>query len=170
MGIMLIVMVFFISCSSGTENNKSANTVIENKILQKSDGTISLNVEKAELYHDMENPATNTAEWNVLVSKSGRFKVWLSSETKDTTNLQYENSVMLSVLDNRIEGVPEVDRVIKNTNGKFPFLADSFMGELFIQDTGLYHIQVISEKIVPENYSIEDNSRLISVILTPTVN
>lgn len=165
-------VVFFSSCSNGPKTANETVASTENQILQKDDGTISLNVEKADLYHDMDNPSSNTAEWNVVVSKAGRFNVWLSSATKDTTNLRYKNSVMLSVLDNRIEALPEVDKVIQNSNDvAFPyFRADSFMGSLFIQDTGHYNIQVISEKIVPgDEVTQSDNSKLISVLLTPAV-
>ena len=123
--------------------------------MQQEDGTISLKVEKADCYQDEVNPATNTAEWNVVVSKSGRFDVWLSSATKDTTSLNYQNSVLLSILDKRIEAHPEVDKVIHNSSDvSYPyFRADSFLGSLYIQDTGLYNVQIISEKIVPEKIS-----------------
>ena len=82
--------------------------IAENRISQQEDGTISLKVDKADCYQDMVNPSANTAEWNVVVSKSGRFDVWLSSATKDTTNLKYKNSVMLSIHDNRLEAHPDV--------------------------------------------------------------
>lgn len=168
---LVMGVVFFSSCSSNSGPvEQSTSSSEKSEIVQKDDGTISLKVEKADCYHDMDNPASNTAEWNVMVSKAGRFNVWLSSATKDTTNLQYKHSVMLSVLDNRIEALPEIDRVIQNSNDvTFPyFRADSFMGSLFIQDTGHYNIQVISEKIVPENQvSAADNSKIISVLLTP---
>jgi hypothetical protein len=71
------------------------NQIVQNKILQQEDGTISLKVDKADCYQDKVNPSSNTAEWNVRVSKSGRFNVWLSSATKDTTDLKYDNSVKL---------------------------------------------------------------------------
>jgi hypothetical protein len=169
--IMVVGIVFFYSCNNSGGTNENTSVSDENKIVQKDDGTISLKVEKAECYHDMENPATNTAEWNVVVSKTGRYDVWLSSATKDTTDLEYNHSVMLSVLDNRIEALPEVDRVIQNSNDvALPyFRADSFMGSLFIQDTGLYNIQIISEKIVPESKP-NQNSKLISVFFTPVTN
>jgi hypothetical protein len=46
------------------------------------------------------------------------------------------------------------------------------MGSLYIQDTGLYNIQVISEKILPKDSgkgesSAIENSKLLSVFLTP---
>jgi hypothetical protein len=173
MMVMMMGFVVFSSCKN-IRSDVSMEAKTENQILQKDDGTISLNVEKAECYHDMDNPSTNTAEWNVLVSKTGRYNVWLSSATKDTTNLKYKNSVMLSVMDNRIEALPAVDKVVENSSEvSFPyFRADSFIGSLFIQDTGLYNIQVISEKIVPDHYrelSASESSRLISVFFTPAI-
>ena len=162
------------SCGNIGGQKEMKNKVVQNKTLQQKDGTISLKVDNAECYHDMANPASNTAEWNVVVSKSGRFNVWLSSATKDTTNLKYQNSVMLSILDNRLEARPECDKIIHNSSDvAYPyFRADSFMGSLYIQDTGSYNIQVISEKIVPKDYkksesSVSVDSTLISVFLTP---
>lgn len=174
----MLLIVAGITLVSACRNNGQLelknNEVIENRVLQQDDGTISLNVDKAECYHDMVNPSTNTAEWNVVVSKTGRFNVWLSSSTKDTTNLKYNNKVMLSILDNRLEANPKCDKIFLNsTDVSLPyFRADSFMGALYIQDTGLYNIQLISEKLVPKNYPDAetegaDDSRLLSVFLTP---
>ena len=165
---------FFNSCNTSVKSNNAESESAVNRISQQADGTISLKVDKAECYHDKVNPSTNTAEWNVMVSKSGRFNVWLSSATKDTTNLKYEHSVMLSILDNRLESHPGCDKIVQDSKEVvFPyFRADSFMGSLYIQDTGLLNIQLISEKILPENYQktqspLSDDSRLISVFLTP---
>ena len=173
--LMLTVFTLFYSCNNNGEQNEAEKGRIKNKILQQADGSISLNVDKAVCYHDMINPASNTAEWNVLISKSGRFNVWLSSATKDTTDLHYQNSVMLSLFNNRLEAHPECDKVIPNSSDvSYPyFRADSYIGSLYIQDTGLYNIQVISEKIVPEEElnsasSVVENTKLISVFLTPT--
>jgi|ERR1035437_3338328 hypothetical protein len=173
----LLVMsgiVLFYSCKNTSEHKETKIKIAQNKILQQSDGTISLKVDKAECYQDMVNPSSNTAEWNVFVSKSGRFNVWLSSATLDTTNLKYNNSVMLSILDNRIEAHPACDKIIHNSSDvTYPyFRADSFLGSLYIQDTGMYNIQIISEKIVPKDLkkaelSGSDNSKLLSVFLTP---
>jgi hypothetical protein len=170
----IILVTMFSSCGNTSKTTDYTAQAGENSILQEKDGTISLKVEKAALYHDEVNPASNTAEWSVVVSKSGRFNVWLSSATKDTTDLRYKNSVMLSIRENRIEKHPECDKIVQNsTDVSYPyFRADSFMGSLYIQDTGLYNIQVISEKILPKDYNstaakAEDNSKLISVFLTP---
>lgn len=167
-------IAMFCSCNNPSNTTEDRKTSSENKILQQEDGTISLKVDKADCYQDKINPASNTAEWSIVVSKSGRFDVWLSSATKDTTNLQYKNSVMLSIQDNRLEAHPGCDKIFQNSSDvSYPyFRADSFMGSLYIQDTGLYNIQVISEKIVPQNSktngsSDAENSKLISVFLTP---
>ena len=162
------------SCNKSGEKKETDNQLVQNRITQQEDGTISLKVEKADCYHDVANPSTNTAEWNVVVSKSGRFNVWLSSATRDTTNLKYNNAVMLSILDNRLEARPACDKIIHNSaDVSYPyFRADSFMGSLYIQDTGIYNIQVISEKILPDDSkkdvsSASDGSKLLSVFLTP---
>jgi hypothetical protein len=169
---LLIGISLLYSCNN---TNTSNNEYIEpsvNKVEQQADGSIKLYVQKAECYSDKINPSSNTAEWNVFVSKSGRFNVWLSSATIDTINLEYKNKVMLSVQDNRLEAQPEIDKVIINSSDvNYPyFRADSFMGSLYIQDTGLYAVQIISDKIIPENStgaSGNEKTRLLSVSLTP---
>ncbi|MCX6255291.1 MAG: hypothetical protein NTV31_12540 [Bacteroidia bacterium] len=171
---VIIGISFFFSCNTVGEQKETKNRLVQNTILQQKDGTISLKVDKAECYHDTVDPCSNTAEWNVVVSKSGRFNVWLSSATKDTTDLQYQNAVMLSILDDRLEAHPICDKIIQNSSDvAYPyFRADSFMGSLYIQDTGIYNIQVISDKIVPmdsknEGYSVTVNTKLLSVFFTP---
>lgn len=171
---ILCGITFLYSCNHNTERKEVNNATTENKILQQPDGSISLKVDKAECYHDMVNPSSNTAEWNVVISKSGRFNVWLSSATKDTNNLQYNHSVMLSILDNRLEANPECDKIILNSSDvSYPyFRADSFMGSLYIQDTGLLNIQIISDKILPKGYQNKNSSetedtKLLSVFFTP---
>jgi hypothetical protein len=145
-----------------------------NAIKQHEDGTISLTLASADCYSDVNNPSCNTAEWDVVVSKSGRYNVWLSSATKDTNDLRYKNSVMISVQDNRIIARPGCDRIIYNSlDVNYPwFRADSFLGAMFIQDTGVFHIQVNSEQILPEEYNRakvtkEDLSKLISISFKP---
>lgn len=167
-------VILFSSCNNEVRTTENRNVVAQTQILQQEDGTISLKIDKAECYHDMVNPTTNTAEWSVVVSKSGRFNVWLSSATKDTTDLKYKNSVMLSVRDERLESHPVIDRVVQNsTDVSRPYYrADSFMGSLYLRDTGVYNIQVISDKIVPRDYkskgsSSGDQTKLLSVSLLP---
>ena len=169
-------IIFFSSCNNTDNQISDSNRPLLNKVLQQADGSISLHVKKAECYSDKVNPSSNTAEWNVVVSQSGRFNVWLTSATIDTTNLEYKNTVMLSVHDNHLEAQPAIDKVIKNSSDvDYPyFRADSFMGSLYIQDTGLYAVQIISDKILPEDTMNNSNTsgektRLLSVSLTPVV-
>jgi hypothetical protein len=169
-GSVVMIGVLAYSCNNSGVQTASKNEPVNNEILQQSDGTISLKVEKADCYQDKTNPASNTAEWSVFVSKSGRFDVWMSSATKDTTDLKYHNSVKLSILDNRIETVPACDKIIRNSGEvSYPlFRADSFLGSLYIQDTGLYNVQMISEKILTkDNKKDLENSKVLSVFLKP---
>lgn len=159
------------SCGQKSGQN---DTVARHKVEQEEDGTLSLNLDKATCYSDDVNPSSNTAEWNVVVSKPGRFKVWLSSATTDTTHLQYLNSVKISLQDNLLEVDPVCDKIVHNSKDvSFPyFRADSYMGSFYISEPGEYNIQVISEKIAPRNEagriaSLPEGTRLMSVILTP---
>jgi len=171
---MLMGFALIVSCNNAVRSDESSNIVAENKILQQNDGTISLKIDKAECYHDTVNPSSNTAEWNVVVSKSGRYDIWLSSATRDTTDLRYKDSVLLSIRDNRFETLPIVNRVVQNSGDvSSPYYqADSFIGSLYIQDTGLYSVQVISDRVLPKEFRIsgsssDDQSSILSVSLTP---
>jgi hypothetical protein len=160
----------FISCNN--TNPKLKNTA--EKIRQHEDGTMSLTLDKADCYVDMTDRADNTAEWNVVVSKSGRYNVWISSATLDTTDLKYKNSVVVNVQDKIIQAHPDCDKIVLNSSDvPYPyFRADSFIGSLYLQDTGQFYIQVISEMIMPKGYNIteskaEDITKLISVSFMP---
>jgi len=155
-------------------NQTQMNGVAENVVLQSEDGTFSLKLDNAICYNDDVNPSSNTAEWNVVVSKPGRFKVWLSSATKDTTELSYRNSVRISLLDNQIEADPACDKIVRNSGEvSYPYYqADSYMGSFYISEPGEYNVQVISEKVLPKEAmnrvsSMPDDTKLMSVILTP---
>jgi len=169
MGIAMVT-----SCNNQSLSDKTRSNVSENRIFQKTDGSISLKIDKADCYHDVVNPSSNTAEWNIVVSRSGRYDVWLSSATTDTTNLRFDDSVLLSIRDSRLEAMPAVNRVVHNsTVVSSPYYqADSFMGSLYIQDTGLYNVQVISDKILPDDFrspgsAENDMTKIVSVSLTP---
>lgn len=174
--VWMILMGFILaaSCSTGGKPDDRENSAGEKNILQQKDGTISLGIDKAACYHDNVNPSTNTAEWNVVVSKSGRYDVWLSSATMDTTDLNYKNSVLLNIRDNRFEKLPVINRVVQNsTEVSSPYYqADSFIGSLYIQDTGIYNVQVISDKILPVDYRASrpatgNDTKILAVSLTP---
>jgi len=167
---VVIVLVWSCGHNGSTKDLEGA----ENRILQQEDGTISLKLEKAVCYNDAVNPSNNTADWNVVISKPGRFKVWLSSSTKDTSDLSYANSVRISLLDDRLVADPACDKIVQNSGDvSYPyFRADSFMGSFYVSEPGEYNIQVISEKVIAEtvgiqNTSLADDTKLMSVMLTP---
>lgn len=160
---------FLYSCG-----NSSAGPERVNAVIQHNDGTISLNLEEADRYSDVVNPSFNTAEWEVKVKRAGRYNVWISSATLDTNDLRYKDKVRINVQDEEIAAQPACDKIILDCEEvTFPwFRADSFVGSMYIQDTGLFHVQVVSEQIMPVDRAAGDSSevelsKLISVYFTP---
>jgi hypothetical protein len=173
LSVFFFVSITF-SCGNSGKGGSNPESSSIGKITQGKDGTFDLNIEKASRYSDHVNPACNTAEWSIVVSKPGRYKVWLSSATTDTMDLQYSNSVKISLLDERLDVKPVSDKIVRNTTDvKYPyFRADSFMGTFYIQEAGEYNLQVISEKISGKSENDQanagmDHTKLMSVILTP---
>ncbi len=169
-----LAIVLAWSCGQhGTTNNTQE---ADNRILQQEDGTVSLKLEKAVCYNDAVNPTNNTADWNVVISKPGRFKVWITSATKDTSDLSYSNSVKVNILDDHMEVTPEVDKIVQNS-GDVPhswFRADSYVGSFYVPEPGEYNIQVISDKVIAKNAGSThnpqvDDTMLMSVMLTPAI-
>jgi hypothetical protein len=170
----LAVVILEFACVNSGNNSGKIVTANNYRIRQKEDGTIDLNIKNASCYNDNTNPSRNTAEWNIIVSKPGRYKVWLSSATIDTMDLQYNSTVKISLQDERLDVRPVGDKIVLNTNDvKYPYYrADSYMGTFYIQEPGEYSIQVISEKVVAQSennqrVSITDHTKLMSVFLTP---
>jgi len=169
---LVLLMIALWSCNSKSESKKIGGG--DDLIIQQEDGTLSLKLEKAACYSNVSEPSSNTAEWNVVISQPGRYKVWLSSATKDTLDLNYNNSVRISLLDNQLEVNPECDKIVQNSGDvTYPFYrADSYMGSFYISEPGEYSIQVISEKVISKEVRnqtayLSDDTRLMSVILTP---
>lgn len=169
-----LVMVLALSCGrQGTLKNTQES---ENRILQQEDGTVSLKLDKAVCYSDAANPSNNTADWNIVISKPGRYKVWLSSATKDTSGLRYSSSVKVNILDDHMEVTPAVDKIVRNS-GDVPssyFRADSYVGSFYVPEAGEYNLQVISDKVIArntgsKNHPLVDDTMLMSVILTPAI-
>jgi hypothetical protein len=171
--LMTITGMFLLSyCGNAGKRIISENR--KENIKQLADGSLSLKINNADCYSDADNPSGNTAEWSVVLSKSGKYNVWLTSATKDTTDLRYRNSVLVSIANNSLEANPGCDKIIKNSSDvSYPYYrADSYLGSLYIPDTGVVYVQVVSEKILPKNYkpeemSEENISKLISISLTP---
>ncbi len=165
------MMAFMLMSCGHRSNIESAKT---DTILQKDDGTLALNLDKAALYSDNINPSSNTAEWNFMVSKPGRYKVWLSSATLDTTRLKYSEPVRMNFLDKLVEIKPVCDKIVRNSEDvSYPyFRADSYMGSFYISEPGEYNIQIISEMVKGKDAGeqlsqAQPDTRLMSVILTP---
>jgi len=160
--------------SCGRMESRKDTKETDNRILQQEDGMVALKLDKAGFYCDMANPSNNTADWNVVISKPGHYKVWLSSATKDTSGLNYANSVRISLPDDQLEAKPSCDKIVQNASDvKYPyFRADSYMGSVYFSEPGEYNIQVISEKVTSkqtesQSTSVADDTKLMSVILMP---
>jgi len=172
---LFLVAAIFAALFMWTCNRSSNKDSAEasNVILQESDGTYVLKLEKAARYSDGTNPSSNTAEWKILIDEPGRYKVLLTSATRDTTDLNYANTVKISFLDNQLEADPACDRItgnLDNLNSPY-FLADSYMGTFYFAESGEYYIQIVSEKVIPyealnQNQS-DAETKLMSVNLTP---
>jgi hypothetical protein len=165
---LAIVLLWSCSHQGATKNSQDA----ENRIVQQADGTVSLKIDKAVCYSDAVNPSNNTADWNIVISKPGRFKVWLSSATKDTSGLRYASSVRVNILDDHLEVNPSIDKVVHNSVDvpQSYFRADSYVGSFYVPEAGEYNIQVISDKVIAKNASARlDDTMLMSVILTPAI-
>ncbi len=166
-----VFSVFLWSCGNSDRRGDMGG---KNVIVQGADGTISLKLDNAACYSDITDPASNTAEWEMSIQKPGRYKVWLSSATRDTLSLNYPSSVKIRLLDNQLEVNPLCDKVVQNSiDISYPyFRADSYMGSFYIQEPGVYNLQVISEKVLSKELrektaSLSDTTRLLSVILEP---
>lgn len=165
-------MIFLWSCGGGDRKNVTA--IQDNTILQQVDGSYMLKLDKAACYSNVSDPSTNTAEWNVRIASPGRYDVWLSSATRDTLDLNYSNSVRVTLLDKELEVDPAIDKIVRNTEEvTFPYYrADSYLGSFYFPEPGDYNIQLISEKVISKQQReqsayLSDNTLLISVILTP---
>jgi len=172
--VIIIFALFIYSCNNSGSYLSEGSGDSGEMIRQQEDGTIALNLEKAVCYNSDRDPSCNTAEWYFVVSRPGRYNVWLSSATTDTMNLQYHTSVKINVNDELLEVKPVGDRIVLDAKEvKYPwYRADSYMGSVIIQAAGEYSIQVISEKVVREKEKLEHsltagNTKMMSVILTP---
>jgi hypothetical protein len=173
--VSLFAISLLVNSCSNTSGKTGKQAIAEtNKVQQLEDGTINLKIEKAFCYNNESNPAFNAAEWNLVVSKSGLYNVWLSSATIDTLDLQYTSNVTLNLQDKQLTVKPVKNKIILNASGvKFPyFRADSYLGELYIQEPGDYTVTLISEKVIARSDTVTiskvvDHTKVISVYLTP---
>ena len=167
---LLAITIF----SCGNPGSPKVTDESGNRIMQEEDGKVSLKLSEAAVYNDPSDAAGNTAEWEVVITKPGRYKVWLTSATKDTMDLKYSHAVKISLMDDQLEGKPVCDNIQENAGIVHDsyFIAESYMGSFFIKDSGEYKVQVISEKVDPkkigkQNASPLDDTMMISVNLAP---
>jgi hypothetical protein len=171
---VIIVSIIANSCGNTAGKSEKSTKDEPNKVQQLEDGTINLKIEKAFCYNNKANPSFNAAEWNLVVKKSGLYNVWLSSATIDTLDLQYTSNVTLNLQDKQLNVKPVKNRIVLNgSEVKFPyFRADSYLGELFIQEPGEYTVTLISEKVIARSDTVSisqvlDHTKVLSVSLTP---
>jgi len=172
----LVMVVPMTSCNENGSTGKEGRKTRSENSTGRSEGVV-LRISDAALIQVDSNPQYNTAEWHFTVDKAGRYDVWLSSLTRDTTLLQFTDSVTITAGDTRITGKPLSDEIVtEDLSVKQPwYRADSHMGSIFFSKPGEYQVQVISDRV--EKYSADlsdlsvDKRTLInSLILKPMVN
>ncbi|MFN8240905.1 MAG: hypothetical protein U0X39_09155 [Bacteroidales bacterium] len=168
---IIIAVCVVAACGRKDGTNSGSNSP---KIEPRSDGSIVFDIEKAACYRNQADPSNNTAEWSFVITKPGRYKVWLTTATIDTMNLNYSGKVRVSLQDDLLEVRPVGDKIVLDSENIKPpyYRADSYMGTFYIQDAGTYSLQVISEKVLSkDDLAKSDNAavpaKLMSVVLTP---
>ena len=175
-GIVAGLLVFNPGCNNGNGGVEETGSIkLVNDVVLMSDGSILLSLQNAYLFNDDKNPDRNTAEWNFSINSVGRYEVWLSSLTLDTMNLHYNNPVIINFGDKRLQVMPVGNEIKPDPKDKPFYRADSRLGSIYIEDAGNYHLQVISEKVLPligmktSGYN-GVNTILDHVILKPLTN
>lgn len=171
----IAVLVGFASCG-----NEGKGNVAKDK--EKGDAAangegVVLMIADADLIEVDGNPQYNTAEWVFMVEKPGRYDVWLSSLTLDTTQLHYAENVVITAGETKLTKKPVGDQIVtEDKSVKEPwFRADSHMGSIFFSKPGEYPVQVISDRVEAHGndlsqLSTEKHTLINSVILKPKVN
>ncbi|HUW91831.1 MAG TPA: hypothetical protein VMV74_01600 [Bacteroidales bacterium] len=175
-GIVFIVLLSLVSCKDNKGDDGSKLTGKNDKVTGR-DGGITLLIENADLIQVDSNPQYNTAEWSFEVKKPGRYDVWLSSITCDTSHLLYADNVTITAGDSRLEKMPVGDEIVTDDKSvRSPwFRADSHMGSVFFSEPGEYQIQVISDRVLPHSsdpakVDIDKHTLINSLIFKPKVN
>lgn len=164
------------SCKNGGDN---AGIDDQGKVRGASgkDGGIILSIADADMIQVDERPQYNTAEWLFRVDKPGRYDVWLSSLTLDTTQLLFAENVVITAGETRLAKKPIGDEIVtddKSVSAPW-YRADSHMGSVFFSKAGEYPVQVISDRVERRatdlsTISKEERTLINSVILKPKVN
>ncbi|MCK7533339.1 MAG: hypothetical protein MZV63_21060 [Marinilabiliales bacterium] len=95
----------------------------------------------------------------------------------DTLHLQFEDNVIITAGDSRLDKKPIGDEIVTSDNSvKAPwYRADSRMGSIFFSKPGEYQVQVISDRVERHaadlaDISVEKHTLINSLILKPMVN
>jgi hypothetical protein len=173
----VIALVALVSMTGCKDNRSTAvDKSGKNDRSAGHEGGVTLFIADADLIEVDSNPRYNTAEWNFTVKNPGRYDVWLSSLTCDTSHLRFNDIVTITAGDTRLEKRPIGDEIVTDKSVKEPwFRADSHMGSIFFSEPGEYQVQVISDRVMPHHsdasgVSIDKHTLINSVILKPMVN
>ncbi len=171
----IAVLAGFASCGNEGKNN-SANDKGNGDVAARGEGVVLL-IADADLIEVDGNPQYNTAEWVFRVEKPGRYDVWLSSLTLDTTRLRFAENVVITAGETKLAKKPSGDQIVtEDESVKEPwFRADSHMGSIFFSKPGEYPVQVISDRVEAHGndlsqLSLDEHTIINSVILKPKVN
>lgn len=172
----LAALIGITSCKQEGASADSGKQGKGDMIALNDDGVV-LRIEDADLLQVDYNPQYNTAEWQFRVEEPGRYDVWLSSLTCDTSHLRYEDKVIITAGDTRLAKRPVGDQIVKDDKSVTEpwYRADSHMGSIFFSQPGEYQVQVISDRVEPHSsdvsrLSVDKHTLINSVILKPKVN
>jgi len=172
----LVIVFPMTACNDTGGAGKESKKARSEKSAGQAEG-VTLLIKDAALIQVDSNPQYNTAEWHFTVQKAGRYDVWLSSLTCDTTYLNFGDSVVITAGDTRLTGRPVGDEIVtEDMSVKEPwYRADSHMGSIFFREPGEYQVQVISDRVKKftsdlSDLSVEKQTLINSLILKPTVN
>lgn len=164
-----------VSCNN-SETDVSRAPGKDNRAVNK-DGGVTLLLKDADMMEVDSNPQYNTAEWNFVVHKAGRYDVWLSSLTCDTSTNLFAGKVTVTAAETRLEKRPVGDKIITDDkNLKSPWVrAQSHMGSIFFSEPGEYQVQLISDRVLHHSGDVNkvsqaEHTLINSLILRPTVN
>lgn len=172
----LAAVIGFVSCGHDGGNRGADEKGLAGNGDNREEGVV-LRIADAELIQVDDNPEYNTAEWFFTVDKPGRYDVWLSTLTIDTTSLRFNDDVIITAGETRLTKKPVGEEIVTDDlNVKSPwYRADAHMGSVFFPKPGEYPVQVISDRVEPHSsdvsqLSLEKHTLISSVILKPKVN
>ncbi len=174
--VLAIAAIIGVTSCKNDPGNTGANEKGKTDDLVVTEGVVLL-LADADLIQVDGNPQYNTAEWLFKVDKPGRYDVWLSTLTLDTTQLHFNDNVVITAGETRLAKKPAGDEIVtedKSVSAPW-YRADSHMGSVFFSKAGEYPVQVISDRVERHTSDLsqlgkEEHTLINSVILKPKVN